>query len=64
MGNAKKNQKLSEQRANAVKDWLIKNGVNASRLSAVGYGSQKPIVPNDTKENKTKNRRIEFSRTK
>ena len=64
VGNAKKNQKLSEQRANAVKDWLIKNGVNASRLSAVGYGSQKPIVPNDTNENKTKNRRIEFSRTK
>lgn len=64
VGNSKSNQKLSQQRADAVKDWLIKNGIDAGRLTAVGYGSAKPIVANDTKENKAKNRRIEFSRTK
>ncbi|MBK7105711.1 MAG: OmpA family protein [Ignavibacteriae bacterium] len=64
VGNSKSNQKLSQQRADAVKDWLISNGINAERLTAVGYGSAKPIVANDTKENKAKNRRIEFARTK
>ncbi len=64
VGNVKKNQKLSEQRANAVRDWLISNGIDANRLTAVGYGQEKPMVGNDTKENKAKNRRIEFSRTK
>ncbi|MFZ1289917.1 MAG: OmpA family protein [Melioribacteraceae bacterium] len=64
VGSAKSNQKLSEQRAIAVKDWLIKNGIDAGRLTAAGYGSTKPMVPNDTKENKAMNRRIEFSRTK
>jgi outer membrane protein OmpA-like peptidoglycan-associated protein len=64
VGNAKSNQKLSEKRANAVKDWLVSKGVDASRLTAVGYGQENPIAPNDTKENKQKNRRIEFKRIK
>ena len=64
VGRAKSNQRLSELRANAVRDWLISKGVDGSRISAVGYGQEKPVVPNDTKENKQKNRRIEFTRTK
>ncbi len=64
VGNARSNQVLSEKRANAVRDWLISKGVDGSRITAVGYGEDKPIVPNDSKENRQKNRRIEFKRTK
>ena len=56
------NQKLSERRANAVKNYLVKSvGIEASRLSAVGYGESKPAYPNDTKDNRAKNRRVEFT---
>ncbi len=64
VGNAKSNQRLSERRANAVRDWLISKGIDGNRITAVGYGQDKPIAPNDTKENKQKNRRIEFKRIK
>ena len=64
VGNAKSNQKLSQLRANAVRDWLIAQGIDGNRLTAVGYGASKPMVANDSPENKAKNRRIEFSRTK
>lgn len=56
-GDDKHNMKLSDSRAKAVKDWLIKNGIEASRLSHKGYGETQPIAPNDTPENKAKNRR-------
>ncbi len=60
-GNAASNQDLSERRANAVADYMIKTGaLNAARLSAVGYGPTRPIAPNDTEEGKARNRRIEF----
>jgi len=59
-GNEAYNQRLSEKRANAVKRYLIKHGVSASRLEAVGYGEKRPIADNNTKEGKEKNRRIEF----
>ncbi len=56
------NQKLSERRANAVKDYLInKVGIEASRLKSVGYGESRPAFPNDTAENRAKNRRVEFT---
>lgn len=56
------NQKLSERRANAVKNYLVKSvGIEASRLSAVGFGESKPAYPNDTAENRSKNRRVEFT---
>ncbi len=58
-GNAAHNLKLSDDRAKAVKDWLINNGIDASRLSHKGYGATKPRVPNDSAENKAKNRRTE-----
>ncbi|HSD63290.1 MAG TPA: OmpA family protein, partial [Ignavibacteriaceae bacterium] len=64
VGSESSNQKLSERRANAVRDWLIRQGINPSRITAVGYGESNPIAPNDTPEGKQKNRRIEFKRTK
>lgn len=58
-GDDKHNMILSDNRAKAVKDWLIENGIDANRLSHKGYGETQPIVPNDTAENKAKNRRTE-----
>jgi outer membrane protein OmpA-like peptidoglycan-associated protein len=63
-GSNKKNQKLSEGRAESVKAWLVAKGIDASRISTKGYGEDKPISDNKTKEGKQKNRRIEFTRTK
>jgi len=54
------NQALSEKRAQAVVDELVKAGLPASRFTAVGYGSTQPIASNDTDEGKAQNRRIEF----
>lgn len=59
-GDDVKNQKLSENRANAVKDALIKFGVNADILQMKGYGKSKPKASNDTEEGKFQNRRIEY----
>ncbi|MDM1296314.1 OmpA family protein [Sphingobacterium sp. N143] len=59
-GNATHNQKLSESRAATVMDELIKAGINTSRLKAVGYGAEKPLVANDSEDNKAKNRRVEL----
>jgi len=64
VGSDKSNQKLSEKRANSVRDWLVRQGIDANRITAIGYGESKPTYPNDTEENKQKNRRIEFTRTK
>jgi outer membrane protein OmpA-like peptidoglycan-associated protein len=60
VGNAAKNQKLSQDRANAVKSFLIGNGVEGNRLKATGFGSKRPIADNKTAEGKQKNRRVEF----
>lgn len=54
------NLKLSQQRADAVKDQLVKMGIDASRLTAKGYGETKPIGENDSPEGKANNRRVEF----
>jgi len=53
------NKKLSQQRADAVRDYLVSRGIDADRIKAVGYGDEKPIAPNDTSEGRQKNRRIE-----
>ncbi len=58
------NQKLSEDRAAAVKNYLIENGIAASRLSSVGYGESKPIDTNKTKAGKANNRRVEVKLVK
>ena len=63
-GSDKHNQILSEGRAASVKAWLVSKGIDASRISTIGYGESKPIADNKTKEGKQKNRRIEFTRTK
>jgi OOP family OmpA-OmpF porin len=56
------NQKLSERRAKAVMMYLVNSvGIDASRLSAVGYGESKPAYPNDTEELRALNRRVEFT---
>lgn len=59
-GNADHNKTLSANRAEAVKEKLVANGINKSSLTTVGYGSEKPLVANDTEENKAKNRRVEL----
>lgn len=59
-GGAGRNLELSGQRALAVVKWLIAHGVAQDRLLAVGFGADKPVAPNDTPENKAKNRRTEF----
>ncbi len=56
------NQKLSEKRAKAVLNYLVNTvGIDAGRLSAVGYGESKPGFPNDTEANRAKNRRVVFT---
>ena len=42
------------------KNYLINKGIDAKRLTAQGFGDTRPLVPNDTEENKAKNRRVEF----
>ncbi len=54
------NQPLSERRAQAIVDELVKDGIDASALTAKGYGSSKPIADNATPEGRAHNRRVEF----
>jgi outer membrane protein OmpA-like peptidoglycan-associated protein len=64
VGSDASNKKLSQARAFSVKQWLVNNGIEDSRLNASGYGEERPIAPNDSPENRRKNRRIEFIRIK
>ncbi len=59
-GSSETNQELSERRADAVKSYLIEKGLSAEKISAVGFGESKPLVPNTTARNRARNRRIEF----
>lgn len=63
-GTREKNIKLSKDRAESVKNWLVKHGIDASRLTTEGYGPDRPVAPNDSQENMYKNRRVEFKRIK
>ncbi|MBX9710410.1 MAG: OmpA family protein [Xanthobacteraceae bacterium] len=59
-GDTGANLALSTRRAQSVVDYLVKAGLPKDRVVARGYGDTKPVVPNDTEENKAKNRRIDF----
>jgi outer membrane protein OmpA-like peptidoglycan-associated protein len=54
------NQPLSERRANHVRDFLVSNGVAGSKMTAIGYGSSRPAVANDTEANRALNRRVQL----
>ncbi|TGD59218.1 DUF5723 family protein [Flavobacterium humi] len=58
------NQTLSENRAGAVKAYLIENGISSSRLTSAGFGESKPIASNKTKAGKAQNRRVEVKLVK
>lgn len=60
VGNAESNLKLSKDRANTVMFALAGKGIDIARLKAEGFGDTKPMVANDTDENKAKNRRVEL----
>ncbi|MFD0965154.1 OmpA family protein [Pseudofulvibacter geojedonensis] len=63
-GSAKSNQLLSERRANAVRDWFLANGIAADRLTAKGFGEDKPIDTNKTRAGRANNRRVEVKLVK
>jgi outer membrane protein OmpA-like peptidoglycan-associated protein len=60
-GNAEFNVALSKRRAETVAKYLTAEGINADRVTAIGYGAADPIASNDTEEGKAKNRRIEIT---
>lgn len=62
-GSASYNQNLSEQRANAVSNYLVNKDISSSRLTSIGYGEEKPKFSNLTEEDRAKNRRVEFAIT-
>ena len=63
-GNKDKNQRLSEDRAYSVKAYLVDKGINPARLSAKGFGPEKPIASNKTKKGRELNRRVEINLVK
>ena len=60
VGNGLANYSLSERRANTVRDYLIRYGVDETRIAAVGYGEAQPIADNSTPEGRAQNRRVEL----
>ncbi|MBI3783149.1 MAG: OmpA family protein [Deltaproteobacteria bacterium] len=60
VGSDAYNQKLSERRANAVRDYLIAGGISASRISVEGFGESRPVASNETAEGRAENRRTEL----
>jgi len=59
-GTAEKNQVLSESRANSVKDYLVKKGIDEGKIAATGHGQDDPVADNKTASGRAKNRRVEM----
>lgn len=64
VGQAAELQTLSEQRAKAIKDFLVAKGVSAGRIETVGFGARQPVNENNSEESRAKNRRVEIRITK
>lgn len=62
-GSEAYNLRLSDRRANSVKEFITNHGVDGSRMETIGYGESQPIDTNDTPEGRYNNRRVEFERT-
>ncbi|MBU0765132.1 MAG: OmpA family protein [Bacteroidetes bacterium] len=60
-GDPDANMKLSNDRAGAAREYIVKKGIEAGRIQAVGYGNTMPVAPNETDEGRAKNRRVEFT---
>lgn len=63
IGTTQRNQELSEQRANTIKNYLTTHGIQAQRVHPVGFGSSIPLAPNDSEDNRKINRRVEIKIT-
>ena len=63
-GRESTNQRLSEERANSVRSFLIDKGIGAGRLTAAGFGESQPIAPNNTRAGRAQNRRVEINLVK
>jgi len=61
VGSDAANLKLSKDRAESVKSYLVSQGVNSSRVEAIGYGESQPIATNKTAKGRQDNRRVEFT---
>jgi len=61
VGSDAYNQKLSQRRAEAVRQYLISKGISENRITSTGYGESKPSHPNNSPENRALNRRVEFT---
>lgn len=59
-GSDEYNFKLSDERARSVREYILSKGIDPKRIVSQGYGETKPVVPNDTDENRQLNRRVEF----
>ena len=64
LGSPAYNLDISSRRAAAVKDYLVSQGIDPSRLAAVGYGEDLPLTGNETREGRARNRRVELVRIK
>ena len=58
VGSRSMNRQLSQERSNAVLQFLLERGVEKERMSAIGYGPDQPIASNDTEEGRAQNRRV------